>query len=253
MALMKTITLKKFQVRDAIRTAPKDMGLLRLLARIAGTFAESLYGKAEFDAVVVGDDPLVSLCLAATLQRAGKTVLLAPDSLGTQDWPTKDWGYQLAQSVNFFDESVAAVLAENLKDFKDQDGYMKALSLLIGECSEAGRVMILQGDCLQSSEGFIKGCNELIFFPLRGEYEHLPLMNPLWRMVRERVECLVFRHVEIEFIQARRLLVTTPTSRFIDPKSATRVGLARETNVDRNYYTRADNVLSSFALNLSEQ
>lgn len=249
---MKTITLKKFQIQDAIRTAPKDMGPLRLLARIAGTFADSLYGKAVFDAVVVGDDPLVSLCLAATLKRAGKTVLLVPDSLCTQDWPTKDWGYQLAQSVNCFDESVAAVLAENLKDFNDQDGYMKALSLLIGECSETGQVMILQGDCLQSSEGVIKGCDELILFPLRGEYEHIPLMNPLWRMVRERVDCLVFKHVEIEFIQARRLLITTPASRYIDPKIATRVGLARETQMDRNRYSRADNVLSSFALNLRE-
>ena len=253
MALKKTIKLKRFQVLDAVRTAPKDMGVLRLLARVAGTFGDSLYGKASFDVVVVGDDPLVSLCLAASLKRSGKSVLLAPDSLGTQDWPSKDWGYRLAQLVNYFDESVASVLSQYLHDFESQDGYMKALSALISEVARHEQVMILAGDCLQSSKGMIKGCDELIFFPVRGEFQHTPLTNPLWRIVRESLVCLAFQHSEIEFIQARRLLITTPTSRFIDPAIGTRIGVARETQMARHRYSRADNVLSSFSLILREQ
>jgi len=93
----------------------------------------------------------------------------------------------------------------------------------------------------------------LIFFPVRGEFQHTPLTNPLWRIVRESLVCLAFQHSEIEFIQARRLLITTPTSRFIDPAIGTRIGVARETQMDRNRYSRADNVLSSFSLILGEQ
>lgn len=250
---MKTITLKKFQVLDAYRTAPATMGVAKLLMRMAGTFGDSLYGKEVFDAVVVGDDPLVSLSLTVSLMREGKSVLVAPDSLGRADWPDKDWGYRFAQTVNHFDDDVASVLAENLQEFGSQDGYMKALSLLISECADSERVTVLQHDSLQSSRGFIKGSGNPIFFPLSFANEHFPLTNPLWRMVRERVAKLSFQHIEIEYIQARELYITTPTSRFIDPQIGTRIGLARETDIDQTRYSRSDNVLSAFSLNLRAQ
>ena len=250
---MKTITLKKFQMLDAYRTAPVNIGVAKLLMRMAGTFGDSLYGKEVFDAVVVGDDPLVSLCVTVSLMRAGKSVLLAPDSLGRADWPDKEWGYRFAQAVNHFDDEVASVLAENLEGFGSQDGYMKALSLLIGECASSAQVTVLQHDSLQSSQGVIKGGASPIFFPLSFVNEHFPLTNPLWRMVREKVAKLSFQHIEIEYVQAGELYITTPTSRFIDPQNGTRIGLAREVDGGRTRYSRSDNVLSAFSLNLRAQ
>ncbi|MFL1449369.1 hypothetical protein ACI77O_13310 [Pseudomonas tritici] len=253
MALMKTTNLKKYQLLDAYRTAPSEMGAVKLLARLLGTFGDSLYGKETFDAVVVGDDPLVSLGIALSLSRAGKTVLLAPDSIGRTDWPNKDWGYSFASTANNYDEEVGSVLSAHLEGFEGHEGYMRALSLLITECASSDRVTVLHHDYLQSSRGIIKGGTDLIFFPLDAEYEHCPLTNPLWRMVREKVAAFEFQHQEIEYVMAGKLYLSTPSSRFIDPHLGTRVGLARETDADNNRYSRSDNVLSAFSLNLRAQ
>jgi len=243
---MNSITLKKYQFQDAYRTAPAKMRPMALMLRLIGTLGESLYGKEVFDAVIVGDDPVVSLSLAHSLASCGKRVLLAPDSLGTNDWPHKEWGYELAQTVNTFDESVAAVLAEWVGELEVQDGYMKALSVLIKKCSSNSQVCMLSGDCLQSSAGTIKGCDDLIFFPLPQDHQHVPMTNPLWRMVRERVNQLHFNHREIEFVQASQLYITTPTSRFLDPTLGTKVGLAREGKSEAMRLGRADDVRSAF-------
>lgn len=250
---MKTIALKKFQLFDAYRTAPASMGLLKLLMRMAGTFADSRYGSEFYDAVVVGDDPIAALGLALTLQKAGARVLIAPDSLSTQDWPSKEWGYQLAQTVNDFDANVAYVIAKNLDGYDPQHGYMKALSLLIKECAATKQVSILHTASLQSSQGVIKGCSDLIFFPLHRDYQHLPLLNPLWRLVRDKLRKLSFNHVEIEFVRARKLYITTPPSKFIDPKLGIRVGLAREGQADTVRHGRADDVQSAFIQQLGDQ
>lgn len=242
---MTTIALKKFRLVDAYRTAPADMGLLKLVMRIAGTLGDSRYGSEVFDAVVVGDDPIAALVLALSLQRAGSRVLVSPDSIGPQDWPSQDWGYQLAHTVNAFDAKVAYVIAKHIDGFDPQDGYMKALSLLIKECAGSEQIMILQSDNLQSSNGVIKGGRDLIFFPLRREYQHHPLINPLWRLVREKVKRLSFNHSEIEFVTARNLYITTPPSRYIDPQLGIRVGLAREGQAGVVRRDRADDVHSA--------
>lgn len=247
---MTKITLKKFQLLDAYRTAPVKMGLPKLLARLAGTFLDSLYGKEAFDFVVVGDDPLVSLSIAVTQARLGCRVLLAPDSIGRNDWPTKDWGYAFANATNYFDDEVGAVLSSHIDNYSSDDGYMKALSALIAECAESGFVSILRHDYLQSSHGVIKGAEGLIFFPVASGYEHCPLTNPLWRMCRERIPTLEFQHMEIEYVIAETLLLTTPASRFIDPALGTRVGLAREEDANHNYHSRTENLVSAFTLTL---
>lgn len=250
---MNSITLKKYQFLDAYRTAPASISPLKLMLRLIGTLGESLYGKEVFDAVIVGDDLIVALSLAQSLAARGKRVLLAPDSLGTSDWPNKEWGYQLAQTVNEFDGSVAAVLAEMVDGIDTKDSYMKALSVLMNNCSADPLILVLSGDCLQSSAGTIKGCDDLILFPLHRDYLHVPITNPLWRMVRQRVNQLHFNHSEIEFVQARHLYITTPTSRFIDPTLGTRVGLAREGEPGALRLGRADDVQSVFTQNIGEQ
>lgn len=250
---MKTIALKKFQLFDAYTTAPASMGLLKLLMRMVGTFGDSLYGSEAFDAVVVGDDPIAALGLALSLQRGGAQVLIAPDSLSTQDWPSKDWGYQLAQTVNAFDTNVAYVVAKHIDGYDPQGGYMQALSLLIKECARSQQIMILQSASLQSSNGVIKGGRELVFFPLHREYQHIPLINPLWRLVREKLTKLSFNHIEIEFVKARKVFFTTPPSRFIDPQLGTRVGIAREGEDAAVRRGRADDVQSAFIQQFGSQ
>lgn len=250
---MKTIALKKFQLFDAYRTAPASMGFFKLLMRMASTFGDSLYGSETFDAVVVGDDPIAALGLALSLQREGARVLIAPDSLGTQDWPSKDWGYQLAQSVNDFDANVAYVIAKHVGGYDPQYGYMKALSLLIKECAATRKILILHAASLQSSKGVIKGCSDLIFFPHHCDHQHLPLLNPLWRLVRDKLRKISFNHVEIEFVRARKLFITTPPSKFIDPKLGIRIGLAREGEANTVRRDRADDVQSAFIQQLGDQ
>lgn len=242
---MKTIALKKYRVVEAYRTAPADMGFLNLVLRLAGTLGDSLYGSEAFDAVVVGDDPLAALVLALSLQRAGARVLISPDSVGPQDWPSKDWGYQLAQMVNAFDANVGAVVAKHVHGYDPQDGYMRALSMLIKECAGSEQIMIIQSDNLQSSQGQIKGGPDHILFPLRREYEHHPLINPLWRLVRERVKKLSFNHAEIEYVSTQKLFITTPTSRFIDSRLGILVGLAREGVAGVVRRERADDIQSA--------
>lgn len=242
---MKTIALKKYRFLEAYRTAPANMGFCKLMMRVAGTLSDSLYGSEAFDALVVGDDPISALVLALTLHRAGGRVLISPDSVGPSDWPTKEWGYQLAQMVNTFDPNVGALIAKQVCGFDSTDGYMKALSLLINECADCPGIMILQFDNLQSSLGHIKGGRDHIYFPLRREYKHHPLLNPLWRLVREKVKTLAFSHVEVEYVSAQKLFITTPPSRFIDPQLGTRVGLAREGEAGVIRRERADDVHSA--------
>ena len=242
---MKTIALKKYRVVEAYRTAPADMGFFKLAMRVAGTFGDSLYGSEAFDALVVGDDPITALVLALSLQKAGARVLISPDSVGPQDWPSKEWGYQLAQMVNAFDSNVGAVVAKHVNGFDPHDGYMRALSLLIRECAGNKQIMILQSDNLQSSQGLIKGGPDLILFPLRREFEHHPLINPLWRLVREKVKKLSFNHAEIEYVSTQKLFITTPTSRFIDSRLGILVGLAREGESGVVRRERADDVQSA--------
>lgn len=250
---MNSIILKKYQLRDAYRTAPVGMGPMALMLRMLGTFGESLYGKEVFDAVIVGDDPTVSMALAVVLAGEGKRVLLSPDSVGTGDWPHKDWGYQLAQMTNSFDDSVAGVLAARIEGLSGEDGYMKALSTLIKSCALNEQISLLNGVCLQSSAGIIKGCKDLILFPLRREHQHIPMTNPLWRMAREQVRHLRFNNEEIEFVQARTLYITTPTSRFIDSALGVKVGLAREGESGAVRLGRADDVLSAFTHHAGSQ
>ncbi|NVL48635.1 hypothetical protein F2S72_01330 [Pseudomonas syringae pv. actinidiae] len=242
---MKTIALKKYRLLDAYRTAPSNIGLIKLAMRMAGTLGDSLYGSEAFDAVVIGDDPIAAMVLALSLERAGGRVLISPDSVGTQDWPSRDWGYQLAQTVNAFDEDVADLVASQVANFEHRDGYMKALSLLIKECAGSEQILILHSDKLQSSHGVIKGGRDLTFFPLRRESQHHPLINPLWRLVREKVKKLVFNHAEIEYVSARKLFITTPASRYINPQLGTLVGLAREGEPGVIRRDRADDVHSA--------
>jgi hypothetical protein len=250
---MNSITLKKYQFLDAYRTAPANIGLFALISRLIGTLSESLYGKEVFDAVVIGDDPIVSMALAIRLASRGSRVLLAPDSLGTDDWPHKEWGYELARLTNEFDETVAAVLAENIIELDDHSGYMKALSALINKCASTPRISLLYSDSLQSSAGLIKGCNDLIFFPLHRDFHHVPMTNPLWRFARKSISQLHFNHAEIEFVQARSLFITTPTSRYIDPTLGIKVGLAREGEAGVLRCGRADDVRSAFIHHTGEQ
>ena len=49
---MKTIALKKYRLADAYKTAPTEMGFLKLAIRMAGTLGDSLYGSEAFEAVV---------------------------------------------------------------------------------------------------------------------------------------------------------------------------------------------------------
>lgn len=243
---MKHIELKKYQFRDAYRTAPAGMGQFALIKRVLGTLGDSRYGKELFDTVIVGDDPIISLCLANYLARCGQRVLISPDSLGTGDWPDSDWGYQLARMTNEYTRPVAELLASQVTGLSADDSYMKALSMLIKQCARSSQISMLVGESLQSSVGKIKGCEDLIFFPLHRNQQHLPVLNPLWRLAKEKISQVLFNHDEIEFVQARSLYITTPTSKYIDPALGLKVGLAREDASEHGRISRADDLLSVF-------
>lgn len=248
MALVEKIRLKKYQVKDAYQTAPRDMKLFQLLARMANTCVDSLYGKARFDAVIFGDDPLVSLCLAAQLSSDGSTVLIAPDKLGLCMWPSPEWGVNQAAIHNHFDAASASEIAKRYPAFVPDSGFQKALALMIEQCSSNGRVRMLVGDFLQSSEDSIKGARSLLtFFPLQPAYLHDPKIHPLWKLASKRIAALAFNWSEIEFIQASKMFYTSPVSGFVDPKFGTPIGQGRDTKpYPLSDGGRADDVRSAF-------
>jgi len=248
MALNQKIILKKLQLMDAYITAPADMGLGRLLLRLGNTLLDSLYGSERFDTVVVGDDPLVSLCVAVHLLRKGERVLIAPDSLDQAAWPEPEWGLRMGAIHGHFDNPLAQELSKHLAGFTPEDGLHKALSCLINECYQSGRVSILAEDYLQSSHGVVKGVRgQLIFFPLQTCVGHSPSLNPLWRLAKRKITNLTFNRIEIEFIQAGGMVFTTPVSVYVDPKIGTPVGQARvDKTIPLDDGGRADDVRSAF-------
>ncbi len=236
-------------MHDAYKTAPAEMGLIKLLLRMASTFQHGLYGKETFDAVVVGDDPLVSLCVALKLAREGKCVLLAPDTLGEAMWPARDWGENMLAIQNHFDHELAEELSSHLSRFNSSDGFQRALSSLVHECAGSGLVLMLDGDYIQSSRGVVKGGASLLFFRVSSDSGHAPTLNPLWKFVKRKVPKLAFNLREIEFIQAERLIYTSPVSAFVEASLGTPVGQARPNKcvaLDRG--GRADDVRSAFTI-----
>lgn len=248
MALNQKIILKKLQIMDAYKTAPADMGLVPLLLRLGNTLLDSLYGSERFDTVVVGDDPLVSLCVAVHLLRKGERVLIAPDSLDQAAWPEPEWGLRMGAIHGHYDNLLAQELSKHLEGFTSEDGLHKALSCLINECCRSRQVSILADDYLQSSHGVVKGARgQLIFFPVQACAGHSPYLNPLWRLAKRKITNLAFNRIEIEFIQAGGMVFTTPVSAFVDPEIGAPVGQARaEKTISLDDGGRADDVRSAF-------
>tara|TARA_R110002124_G_scaffold128157_17_gene288700 strand:+ start:2753 stop:3517 length:765 start_codon:yes stop_codon:yes gene_type:complete len=248
MAMMRKPALKKFQVTDAYKTAPKSMPVLELVLRMASTFGDARYGKMRFDTVILGDDPLLGLCVAVHHLRQGKKVLIAPDSLSTKDWPSEEWGAIRANIQNHYDEQVHEELQRHLNDLGPKDGLQKALKILIRECAEQGQVLLLVDDYLQSSSGHIKGNERTIFFPLNKAHGHAPKLNPLWQLVSRKLPCLRFNHAEIEYIQAGLMINTSPVSSFIDPALCEPLSPARTSSEEQPLkWCRNDSVRYAFS------
>lgn len=244
-----TVALRRFRMADAFKTAPVELGVWGLLARLADTWTDGLYGCERFDAVIAGDDPVVSLCAAAKLQSEGKRVLLAPDALSQESWPAEDWGLNMLAIQNHFDGPAAEELARQLPTFTGGDSLREALKDLISRCAESGRVLLLVGDFLHSCSGIRGAGRARMFFPLHQDYQHAPKLNPLWQMVSRQLPRLRFNRREIEFVEARQLIYTSPLSSFIDPALGTAVGQARQVKpVPLDQGGRADDVKSAFEI-----
>lgn len=247
MAVVKRIQLKKYRMADAYKTAAAGMSGIQLVARIAGTFYESLYGKERFDVVVFGDDPLIGLATAAQLSQSGKRVLLAPDSLEREHWPAEDWGQMMLAIQNHFEPELSVELNQRFSGLSVKGTYLSALSSLIGVCENSGLVMLLSRDHLKSSAGYIKGSSSLIFFPSVDVSPESVCRNPMWSMVSRKIPCLEFCHREIEFIEAGNMVYTTPLPSRIAPILGLPIGQAREEKGDLAEGGRLDDLKSAFS------
>lgn len=219
---------------------------MKLMARLAGTFYESLYGKEQFDVLIVGDDPLVSLSAAAQLSQAGKRILLAPDTLESSHWPAEDWGQMMLAIQNHYEPEISQELNSRLNGLHAKHTYLGALSGLIRVCAESKSVMVME-DCLQSSKGHVKGSTPLIFFPARADQCREEKINPMWSMVTRKVPTLKFCFEEIEFIETQLMLYTTPVPSRIDASLGTAIGQARKEKGDLAEGGRLDDVKSAFS------
>ena len=242
MAVIRTVKLRRFQVLDALHTAPIGMPWIRLLMRMAGTFHDSLYARERYDLVVAGDDPVVSLCVAYCSARAGNRVLLAPDSLSVEDWPSESWSrYVAGVCAQFGSEGGDAIASLTGVEFSS---LRSAITGLVELCAQTGRVEVLQEDLLQTSLGHIRESRGRTLFCL-SPGRHNPTLNPLWRLVRSGLVNLRFNRQEVEFIHANRLVFTTPASRYMDPALGDLVGQARSApNPQLGESSRAEDIIS---------
>lgn len=249
MALIIKPKLRRFQFVDAFITAPASMGVIEIALRLASTCYEGRYGKEQFGVLVIGDDPLLSLCVAVHHLRMGETVLIAPDSLSPQNWPGEDWGNIRANIHAHFDDDIGCELMRHMDGLSDADGLQKALSLLIQECASSGKVAVLNQEYLQSSSGHIKGDSRKIWFPLPKNSSHAPSLNPLWSLVTRKLRNISFNHSEIEFIHSDLTINTSPVSSFIDPGLCKPVGPACSTgSTEPSRVSRVDDIRSAFSL-----
>ena len=246
MAITITPKLRGFQFKSAFLTAPQGMSKLKIAARMASTLFDGKYGSLEFDSIIFGDDPLVTLCLAVNQIKANKRVLIAPDSLTKEHWPTDEWSNQMHANQADFESPIGIVLGGNLGLKSPICSLKGALSHLLHLCEASKKVSIIAGDYLQSSEGIVKGCKtHKIFFPLQAGTAHEPSLNPLWKLALKQLPNVCFSRKEIEFVSAITVFYTTPVSPYVDPAIGLPIGNAIQNLNPNTERLRVDEVRSA--------
>lgn len=254
MALKSVVRLRRFQFRDALITAPAGIGLGSVALRVLDTAIDGIYGSIKTDALVIGDDVLVSLCAALHLARSGRSVLLSPDTLGMASWPKPDYGQNCCAIYNHWDVSVAKALATHIDPIEPEHGFMKAFMTLVSECASTKKIALLDASTLQSSHGHIRGTKRAeILFPVLCELPDSAPLNPLWKIVRRLINTVTFNRQELEFVEARKVFLTTHPSQHITTDSAHIhfVGQARSEKLDlADESWRLDDIQTAFSLRI---
>jgi hypothetical protein len=233
------VELQRYQVRDALATARKDMGLAALAMRAIGTFGESLYGSIKPDLLVLGNDPVIALLLGLRAGLDGLKVLIVPDALGQQDAPSNSYAQVSVSEANCWTPDIANELSRWIGgSFRDAT-LARAFTALTAACSETKQVRVLTGSMIQSESGHCRGLpGHELFFPIRGEVDSSGL-HPLWPMIQRSIPCLKFNGRELEFIAARKVCLTTHPSRHIQLlPGMTRAGLFRDGRDHRGQWER---------------
>lgn len=216
MAMRKKVHLGRFRFRDALISAPSDFGVLKVGLRVADAVLDGIYGSVKCEAVVLGDDTIVSLCAALQLAHDGHEVLIAPDALDVASWPSETYSANSCAIYNQWHPEVGELLGTVLPDVKPGAGISQVLTSLFLACNATKRVSLLKGSFLQSSGGHVRGIRDgEILFPVHPDKRDKAPINPLWTMAQRLMNTVEFNHRELEFVETRKVVLTSHPPKYM--------------------------------------
>lgn len=224
------LPLRRLQFRDALITAPVSLTRTGVVLRVLDAFVDGIYGSLRPDSIVMGNDPLVGVCVALSLARQGKKVVIIPDTLDAKSWPNPDYAKNAVAIFNSWDEAIAEEVRSHFGSVPAGVSMAECLSLLCNACMATGRVTLIDGATFQTSHGHVRGePGREVLFPVPPGARDAAGINPAWKYLSRRLHRTIINHDEIEFISTPSVVLTSHPSSFVDSRGSAfnRVGQAR--------------------------
>nr|QDQ70334.1 hypothetical protein pJBCL41_00511 [Pseudomonas sp.] len=225
------VPLRRLQFRDALITAPVTLTRTGVVLRVLDAFMDGIYGSLRPDLVVMGNDPLLSLCVALRRAMCGESVLIAPDTLDPRSWPKPDYAQNALAIFNCWDEVIAREVVRQFPALPLPASMPECLTSLSQACRETRRVRMIDGTAFQTSRGYVRGDRRReVLFPIEPGRRDSAGLNPTWKFLARRLDRMYFNHRELEFISAGAVVLTSHPSYFVDATSTAYsfVGQARQ-------------------------
>lgn len=248
-----SVKIKRFRFADAIATSPPGESGIRTFARCCASVVD-LYGSIRPDAVIVGDDILVSLCAALQLALQGHSSVIVPDKLSKAHWLSQDAAEQFDLETTSWNREVEAIIADRFFGRISAGSFGRTISALAAACKRSGLVQILSGGQLQSDAATCRGeAGRHILFPVSTSHPKCEGLSPLWALVERTVPRVCFGYRVVEFVTTKKVILTSCASPLIDPTSvkAVFVGQMRANRSDDDEcMARRNDIQSVFTLSI---
>lgn len=247
------VKIKRFQFADAIATSPPGESGIRTFARCCAS-AVDLYGSIRPDAVIVGDDVLVSLCAALQLARQGHSSIIVPDRLGKEHWKSLSDAEQFDIEAATWNREVEAIIADRFFGRVSAGSFARTITALASACKQSGRVQILSGARLQSDASTCRGeVGRHILFPVSNAQSQFQAVSPLWAVVERSIPRICFGYNVVEFVSTNKVILSSHASPLVDPGAVAGVPVgqsrARRCDDDESMARRND-IQSVFTLSI---
>lgn len=247
------VKIKRFQFADAIATSPPGESGIRTFARCCASVVD-LYGSIRPDAVVVGDDILVSLCAALQLALQGHSTLIVPDRLNIEQWHSQADAEQFDIETTSWNREVEAIISDRFFGRISAGSFGRTVSALAAACKRSGLVQILSGGQLQTDSATCRGeIGRHILFPVSASQSECEGLSPLWALVERSVPRVCFGYRVVEFVTTKKVILTSYASPLINPitVSGVFVGQTRPNRGDDDEsMARRNDIQSVFTLSL---